>query len=160
MDIFLLDVMTEMLQSPLYFLSYIKRRTSYGDRFYSSHKLTILSYHLSKNLWLDKEYSMMYLEDDIGADLDLAMLTRRDGAPGLDTPKGILTDYKGTPYGKLIQQIDNLEHPSILDLGFLLLSLSGETIKNLNNGISHVLNLTKVDGQNHDITLSFGELDL
>jgi len=159
MDVFLLDVMTEMLQSPLYFLSYINRRTSYGDKFYSTHELTILSYHLSKNLWLDEEYSMMYLGDDIGADLDLAMLTRRDGAPGLDTPKGILTDYRGTAYDQLIQQINNLEHPSIIDLGFLLLSLGGETIKNLNNGISHILQLTKADGHNHDITFALAGMN-
>ncbi|RDC62649.1 SEC-C metal-binding domain-containing protein [Adhaeribacter pallidiroseus] len=159
MDVFLLDVMTEMLQSPLYFLSYINRRTFYGDRFYSSHELTILSYHLSKNLWLDGETSMMYLEDDIGAGLDLAMLTRRDGAPGLDTPKGILTDYKGTVFNQLIKEINNLDHPSILDLGFLLLSLSGETIQNLNKGFSYILKLCSEDSHNHDFTLGFDDLN-
>lgn len=30
MDVFLLDVMTELLQSPLYFLSYINKRAQYG----------------------------------------------------------------------------------------------------------------------------------
>jgi len=158
MDVFLLDVMTEMLQSPLYFLSYINRRTSYGDKFYATHELTTFSYHLRKNLWLDEENSMMYLGDDIGADLDLAMLTRRDGAPGLATPKGILTDYKGTKFDELIQEIDNLEHPSIVDLGFLLLSLSGDTIENINKSLAHILKLTKEDGLNHDVTFLFGEL--
>ncbi|MEW6520831.1 MAG: NERD domain-containing protein [Thermodesulfobacteriota bacterium] len=91
MDVFFLDVMTEMLQSPLHFLSYVNRRTLYGDKVFSTHELTILSYHLKQNLWMDGEYTMMQLGDDICADLDLAMLSRRDGVPGEQTPDGILT---------------------------------------------------------------------
>jgi len=159
MDVFLLDVMAEMLQSPLYFLSFINRRTTYGDKFYSTHELTVLSYHLRKNLWLDEENSMMYLGDDIGADLDLAMLTRRNGVPGLATPKGILTDYKGTIFDQIIQEINNLDHPSIVDLGFLLLSLSGDGIEDLNKSISHILKLNREDGLNHDFTFGFDDLD-
>ncbi len=52
MDVFALDAMTEMLSSPLQFLSYVDRRTGYTDRLMASHELTILSYHLKKNLWL------------------------------------------------------------------------------------------------------------
>ncbi|WP_228466716.1 YecA family protein [Adhaeribacter swui] len=124
----------------------------------STHELTILSYHLKRNLWIDNEYTMMQLEDDIGADLDLAMLTRRDGAPGLDTPEGILTKYKGTPFDLIITNINRLEHPSIIDLGFLLLSLSSEAIEPLNEGFTQILNLCKEDGNNHTLTLTFPEL--
>ena len=35
MDIFTLDVMTEMLNSPLYFLSYLEKRTGYSDKLIS-----------------------------------------------------------------------------------------------------------------------------
>ena len=50
MDIFLLDVMTEMLETPLYFLSYISKRTQYSEKISATHELTILSYHLKQNL--------------------------------------------------------------------------------------------------------------
>lgn len=96
MDVFFLDVMTEMLSSPLHFLSYINRRTSDGETIFSTHELTVLSYHLKQNLWMDDEFTMMHLEDNICADLDLAMLTRRDKVQGVDTPEGILTKYEGT----------------------------------------------------------------
>nr|WP_241498900.1 SEC-C metal-binding domain-containing protein [Rufibacter ruber] len=158
MNVFLLDVMTELLQSPLYFLSYINRRTSYGNKIHSTHELTILAYHLKKNLWMDDEYSMMYFEDDIGAGLDLAMLSRRDGVPGLDTPDGILTLYKGSYFDNIITDINKLEHPTIVDLGFLLLSLSGETIDSINKGINYIKKQTREDGLNHDITLAFGSM--
>ena len=43
MDVFALDAMTEMLNSPLHLLSYIDRRTGYTDKLMASHELTILS---------------------------------------------------------------------------------------------------------------------
>lgn len=157
MDVFLLDVMTEMLQSPLYLLSYINRRVSYGEKILSTHELTILSYHLKKNLWVDDEHTMLILEDDICVDLDLAMLTRRDNAPGSDTPEGILTKYKGTVFDQIIRDIDKLEHSATISLGFILLSLSGDTIEMINNGIAELIKRGRRDGQHHDLTLAMSD---
>lgn len=157
MDVFLLDVMTEMLQSPLHFLSYLNRRTSYGEKILSAHELTILSYHLKKNLWMDDEYTMMQLGDDICVDLDLAMLTRRDNAPGSDTPEGILTKYKGTAFDRIIKDIEQLEQPATIDLGFTLLSLSGDAIELINDGIAQLIKLGRKDGQHHDLTLAMSD---
>nr|WP_075746453.1 nuclease-related domain-containing protein [Pseudomonas alcaliphila] len=153
MDVFLLNVMTEMLQSPLHFLSYVNRRVEYAERILSNHELTILSYHLKQNLWIDDDTSMIQLGDDICADLDLAMLTRRNGAPGIETPEGILTKYRDTTYGQLIAEIDRLDDPATIDLGFILLSLSGETIEQINEGIDQLYKLHKEDGEHHDLTL-------
>ena len=157
MDVFLLDVMTEMLQSPLQFLAFINRRTTYGEKILSTHELTILSYHLKQNLWMDDEFSMMHLEDDICADLDLAMLARRDGIPGPLTPEGILTKHKGTRFDKLISEIERIENPATIDLGFILLTLSGETIEMVNDGISQLVTLGQKDGKHHDLTLGLRE---
>ncbi|EIS1038712.1 zinc chelation protein SecC, partial [Salmonella enterica] len=55
MDVFLLDVLTEFLRTPLYFLSYIDRRTTYNNKVFSSHELTVFSLHLKQNLWIDDE---------------------------------------------------------------------------------------------------------
>ncbi len=40
LDVFALDAITEMLSSPLQFLSYIKRRTGYAEKVFSGHELT------------------------------------------------------------------------------------------------------------------------
>lgn len=157
MDVFLLDVMTEMLQSPLHFLSYVNRRVEYAERILSNHELTILSYHLKQNLWIDSDISIIQLGDDICADLDLAMLTRRNGAPGIKTPEGILTKYKDTTYGQLIAEIDRLDDPATIDLGFMLRSLSGETIEQINEGVDQLCKLHKVDGKHHDLTLGIDQ---
>jgi len=157
MDVFFLDVATEMLKSPLHFLSYVNRRTMYGDKILSTHELTILSYHLKKNLWLDGEYTMMQLEDDICADLDLAMLVRRDGVPGNEAPDGILTKYEGTHFDRLVKDVELRDHPATVDFGFMLLTLSGDTIEVINDGISKLIELGEKDGKHHDLTLGISE---
>ncbi len=95
----------------------------------------------------------MILDDAIGADLDLAMLARRNNVPGKTTPSGILTKYQNTFFGRLITQIDQLDDPRTIDLGFMLLKLDEETIKRLNKGVSKLIKLSKRDGKNHDLTL-------
>lgn len=157
MDVFFLDVATEILQSPLHFLSYVNRRVKYFDRINSGHELTILSYHLKQNLWIEDEYTMINLGDDICADLDLAMLTRRDNAPGIETPEGILTKFEETFFGKIIKDIDSREDPGIIELGFMLLTLGEDTVNQLNVGVNELLRLSKIDGKHHDITLGVSQ---
>lgn len=155
-DVFTLDVLTEMLQSPLYFLSYINRRVRYSHAILAGHELTVLAYHLRRNLWLDDEYTMMQLGDDISADLDLAMLTRRCGVPGTKTPDGILTKYQNTAFGNIVGDIEGLEHPGAVNLGFHLLEMSGDTIERLNEGITAVAGLHAKDGRHHDFSIGVG----
>jgi hypothetical protein len=123
MDVFTLDTMAEMLNSPLFLLSYIDRRTGYDDRLSANHELTILSHHLKRNLWMSTQYDRMMLMDDISADLDLAMTVRREGIPGQGTPDGILTHPKGTPYRDLIVEIEREPRSELIDLGMMMLMM-------------------------------------
>ena len=85
-----------MLVSPLHFLSYIDRRTGYGDKVVSGRsRVTILGYHLSSNLWLSNDTEDLAY-DDLASSLDAAMAVRRDGVPGERMPPGILTLTKGS----------------------------------------------------------------
>jgi hypothetical protein len=45
-------------------------------RLLASQELTILGYHLKKNLWVDPEIGLMHLADDFSAGLDLALALR------------------------------------------------------------------------------------
>lgn len=156
-DVFTLDAVTEMLESPLRFLSYLHRRTLYADRLLASQELTILSYHLTQNLWLDDEHSMFVLDENHSADLDVAMTARRDGIPGKTTPEGILTRYEGTTLLRLIEDIEAKVDPGTIDLGFMLLMLSGDTIKDANCAIDQAVAKARRDGQTHDVTIGLGE---
>lgn len=156
MDVFALDAMTEMLSSPLQFLSYVDRRTAYTDKLMASHELTILSYHLKTNLWLDEEHAMFVLDDDISADLDLAMLVRREGIAGKGTPEGILTRFSATALGRMVKAIEARPDPATIDLGFMLLTLGEDTVLEVSAGIEQLAKQSIADGKNHDVTVGLG----
>jgi len=156
MDVFLLDVMAEMLHSPLYFLSYIDRRVGYDDSVLAANELTVLSHHLKTNLWLDSESNLLHLSEDIGSYLDAAMYARREGLPGQKTPDGILTRLKGTPLGQVIEQIEYVDDPASVDFGFMLLTLGEDTILALNEGIEEVVRLSRADSLHHDFSIRVG----
>jgi len=153
MDIFLLDTMVEMLASPLHFISFINRRTEYDNKVVASHELTVLSYHLRRNLWIEPKIGMFLLEDDVSADLDIAMMARRDGLQGETTPDGILTRIRKTKVGELIRQIENAENSELIDLGILLLSLNEGTVFELSKGIKTIVSRASVDRSNHDVSI-------
>jgi hypothetical protein len=157
LDVFTLDAMTEMLRSPLQLLSYIDRRTKYSDKLMASHELTILSYHLKQNLWLSEEHDMVMLGDDISTDLDLAMLARREGIPAKRTPDGILTRFAATTLGRFVKEIEARPDPGAIDLGFMLLTLSEETVVEVSRGIEELARRARVDGKSHDLTVGLGK---
>lgn len=152
MDVFALDAMTEMLSSPLHLLSYIDRRTGYADKLMASHELTILSYHLKQNLWVNDDHVMVLLDDDISADLDLAMLVRREGIAGKGTPDGILTRFAATALGRMVKAIETRPDPATIDLGFTLLTLGEATVVDISAGIDQIAKQAVVDGMSHDFT--------
>lgn len=156
MDVFALDALAEMLSSPLHFLSYVDRRTGYTDKLMASHELTILSYHLKQNLWVDDEHDMVLLDDDISADLDLAMLVRRDGIPGKGIPEGILTRFSATALGHMVKAIEARPDPATIDLGFTLLTLGEDTVLEVSAAIEQLAKQGIVDGKNHDVTVGLG----
>lgn len=156
MDVFALDAMTEMLSSPLHFLSYVDRRTGYTDKLMASHELTILSYHLKQNLWLDGKHDMVMLDDDISTDLDIAMLVRREGIPGKGTPEGILTRFSATALGRMVKAIEARPDPATIDLGFTLLTLGEDTVLEVSACIEQLAKQGIADGKNHDVTVGLG----
>ncbi|EOG8379214.1 YecA family protein [Pseudomonas aeruginosa] len=154
MDVFLLDVLTEMLDSPLRLLSYARLRAIAGDKLRVSHELTALGYHLNQNLWLDPTYSMASVDDSFAGDLDVAMTVRREGFPGKRTPPGILTHMLGTQYEQLIAQIERAADPAMLELGFVLLSLDSRACQHIHQGIAGITGMAMRDGRPHDFTFA------
>lgn len=157
MDVFTLDAMTEMLASPLQFLSYVNKRTGYSGKVMASHELIILSYHLKRNLWLEDKYRLVLLDDDISADLDVAMQVRRDGVPGKRTPDGILTRVAETTLGRIIADIEFSADPRIIDLGLMLLTLSEYAQVEISKAIDKIAGLARKDGVSHDCTVVLDE---
>jgi hypothetical protein len=156
LDVFTLDTMTEMLRSPLALLSYINRRTGYSERISAGHELTVLAYHLKHNLWIESGTDHLFLTDDISVDLDVAMTVRRDGIPGESVIEGPLTHIQRTVLGRLLRAIESRPDPKTIDLGYSLLTLSGQTVTNLSKQIEAMTLRTREDGGSHDLSIPMG----
>lgn len=157
LDVFALDTAAEFLNSPLRFLSYLDRRTRYADRILASNELTILGMHLRSNLWLEDGLHLMFIEDDISAELDVAMAVRRRGVPGRATPEGVLTRLSATTIGDVIAQIESSNNSSTIDLGFLLLQVSEDAVIDGSLAIDTIAARAVADRQPHDASLGFAD---
>jgi hypothetical protein len=147
--------MTEMLDSPLYLLSYIDRRTEVDGKVMSSHELNNLGYHLKQNLFVEGATSLMILDDDVGTDLNLSMLVRRENLPGPWTPSGILTKFQDTTLGKILRQIKSVSNPAMIGFGFAILSLSEDAFLEFSQSIDQLAQRARQDRRTHDITIQF-----
>jgi Nuclease-related domain len=156
-DIFLLDVLTEMLASPLQLLSYLNRRVNYGQRINSINELTILAYHLTHNLWIDDKYDMFALGEEVAIDLDTVMMARREGLEPEGVLKGVLSGLESTVVGRMLKAMENQEQPGLINLGFMLLTLSRESLDGLDAQLKDIARRTREDRQDHDFTLIFGK---
>lgn len=153
-DIFAIDAMTEMLESPLWFVDYLRRRSAYSEKLHVPDELTALSLHLKQNLWLEDQYDFVQLTDDISCDLDAAMTVRRDGMPGKRTPEGILTRFVGLTIMEILEEIEAKPQPETLEFAFTVLSCDEETVKKLSGGIDEACKRFRNDGRSHNFTMS------
>ena len=152
-DIFALDVITEILDNPLYFLSYLKRRSQYMEQVVSAQELTIFGFHLSQNLWINSGYDMMALDGDFRQDLDSVMIRRRRFHEESVVPEGILTKFKGTLMGTILQSLRKNNDPSMFNIGQRLLEMSEKSLHDFQVGCQRIIELTTIDGNIHDFSL-------
>jgi SEC-C motif len=110
---------------------------------------------LRHNLWIDANVNMAAVAEDYALDLDTAMTVRREGINGERTPKGILNRLEGSLVGRIIAAIEHSTDSALIDLGFMLLTLSGDTLDDLGRRLEQIARRTRHDGLSHDSTLVF-----
>jgi DNA-binding protein len=154
-DVFTLDVMAEFLDTPLHFLNYLDLRARAYDKLLVTNELIPLSYHLRNNLWLDDKYDMVNLGDDFTAHVDVVMTVRRQGAPGSREIKGVLTRYRGTPIGSIVEQIEAASIPQLTEMGIWLLQLSDDSANGLSRALESQNKAAIREGRTKDISLPF-----
>lgn len=152
LDVFALDVLSEMLSTPLYFTDYLSKRADFGERVMASHEMVVLSWYLKQNLFV-KPNEHYVLADDFLVELDLAMAVRRAGVAGQATPSGQLTRFRDTPIQRIIDAVERSERADVHRLGEVVLAMGSEAADQLSRGMSRILEQTKLDGRAHDITI-------
>ncbi len=154
-DVFFIDVLADLLKSPLHFLNYLELRTRFDDKFLASQELVMLGYHLKHNLWGEGENDFSTLDDRFTSDIDIAIMARRAGNPGNKVPEGILTRFDGTGIGKLLKQIQKIATPELIGLGMLFLQLSSEGADNINNCLDQLIISAMKKGTDRDFSIPF-----
>ena len=158
-DLFTIDVVTEMLPSPLRFLSYITLRAQYGERILVTNELATFGYFLRQNLWIEDGFNMMMLDDSVASELDAAMAVRRDNLPGNPTPSGILTKLQNTRLGKIVSQIENDPNQFSVGIGLAILEMGEESVRKISFLIDQMVRDSGRTGNHHDFTIPFKHLD-
>lgn len=152
-DVFFVDVLTEILESPLQLLNYMALRSRFDEKLSVSQEFAALGFHLKHNLWLEDQYDWINLGDDFTSSLDIAMTARRTGVAGAKTPAGILTRFRGSPIGNLLDQIEASATPDLVGLGTILLQMGSEAAKHINAGLIRLVHLAGKDHGHHDFSI-------
>ena len=134
-DVFLIDVVAEMLGTPLRFLSYLNRRVNYHEQILTPDELGVLAVHLRENLWIDEDTDMLAILDQAPYDLDAAMMVRRAGMPGEATPEGILKRLPPTVVGKIVAQVEAEPDPAAIEIGLMWLKLGEGVIRQIDAAV-------------------------
>lgn len=137
-DLFTLDVLSELVPSPIRVLAYLERRSLYYDRIMVTNELGVLGYFLKSNLWLESENDFLNLDDSLSSDIDSAVIVRREGLPGKDTPEGLLTRFKDTFVGRVIDDVDRNPNALCVELGLSLLEMGEDGINNIEALVSRI----------------------
>lgn len=158
MDVFLLDLIAEMLDSPLFFLDYLEKRCSFGADLVSNHELTTLSTYIQHNLYFNGNPNCIMLEDSLSSELELAMLARREGFETERTPNGILTVESRYKFiGGILRSIKNSKSLEKQKLGVLILSLAEDVLGQLNHKLGQMIEASHHGKPHSDITIGISE---
>ena len=157
-DVFFIDTLAEMLPSPLHIFDYLIKRTDYGSSIVLNHELSTLAVYINQNLYFQNEFQHVMLDDNVTCDLELAMMARRDHLENVPLiPDGLLTRFKNSYIGKLIDQVCNSDSYKLQQIGFHLLSLDEQTINFVNEAIEKMIAQFHVDLHHHDLTIPISE---
>ena len=155
-DIFALDTMTEMLDSPLKFLHYLSQRTRKSKLLIANNEHELIGTYLQGGLAFKDEFTLVIVDPEVSDDIDIAMEVRRNNAEGFNLPENLFDRLSGTHLGKIINVLEHTPTPIATNLGLVLLDAiqSSLTIEAMQKKIDKILQMV-ARGSNSAI-FSFG----
>jgi hypothetical protein len=156
-DVFFLDTLVEILYNPLVFLDFINKRVKYSNEISGNNEFAILGYYLTNNLYFEHEKpSRVHFDESFSHSIDFLMMSRRGALPyPYEIENSILDRCRANSASGLLSNIGSTEFPEVLDLGFLILNLNSSAYDEFNQKINRILQLSRGDGKNHDLSMSF-----
>lgn len=142
-DIFALDTMTEMLESPLKFLHYLSQRTRKPKLLIASNEHELIGMYLKYGLAFKEDVDIAWVDENISDDIDIAMEVKRNNAEGFNLPENLFDKLSGTHFGNMINVLENSPSPTATNLGLALLDAiqSSIPIEDMNRKIDKILGM-------------------
>ena len=116
-DIFALDTMTEMLDSPLKFLHYLSRRTRKPKFLLASNEHELIGTYLKNGLVFEEDVDIVCVDENISDYIDIAMEVKRSNAEGFSLPENIFDKFSDTHLGDIINLLENNPGDLTISLG-------------------------------------------
>ena len=159
-DVFALDTVAEILDSPARFLHYLLQRGSRSQRRHTNQEYELLSLHLKHGLEFGEDITDVFVESDLAGDIDLLMCIRRDGAEGPVPSISVLDQYANTYFGSILRVLEQNGDPSAVDLALVLLEIShsSQAIEGVNRKIEKCVDLVKSGSDHRFCSLGLSEL--
>jgi hypothetical protein len=151
LDLFLLDVLCEILPHPLYFLGYVDSRARMADSVVASHEIAVLGFFL-KTTFPSASNELFALNDDTAIDVNIAMTARRTHMPGARVPPGLLVALSSPKLDRLMSDIERLEEAATVDFMIRLLSMGITSIEDFARAYDRMFS-THLDLPTRDITV-------
>ena len=151
-DIFIFDLMYKILPSPIYFLSYLDKRTRYYERISTTSEFQLLAVHVVHNLWLENNVDFTNFDPTLSFFLDETVEKLYQPSPELKLADGYLTMIQESAVGELIKQFADSDKPEMIELGLFLLELNGSYITEINNGLKHIRETAKTKGESNFVS--------
>jgi hypothetical protein len=155
LDVFLLDVLCEILSRPLYFLGYVDSRARMADSVVASHEIAALGFFL-KTTFPSVGKDLYALNDDTAIDVNIAMTARRTAISGARVPPGLLVALSLPKLERLMSDIERMEEAATVDFMILLLSMGIRSIEDFAQAYDQMFS-THVDLPTRDITLHLND---
>ena len=158
-DLFLIDVLAEMLPSPLHFLSYIIWRERFDERVLATNEFPTFGFYLQNNRRVDSKFNLALIEPSMAGELDVAMAARRGGVPGESIPRGTLTKLNDTRLGKIISEIEHDPNRFSVEIGLAILEMPEEAISRISIAIDNMIQDSGRTGYHRDLTMAMKPID-
>ena len=156
-DVFTLDAICKMLDTPLYLFDFLHKRTKYASRIFSGSEFSILSFYLSHNLHIKEDNGILGIDESFAVELDMAMAARRYKILDRETPRGILTMFEGSIFDSIFNYINAREDGDLLTLGYLLLEHNGEGLKELDEKCAQIIENARNEHEGPGLVIKLGD---
>jgi len=155
-DLFFIDVLTEMLSSPLRIISYIIQRAHIDQETWMPNEFVSFGYHLRRGFRYNVSFEEMRVDEIRNGKLYTSMFARRNNFPGEVNLGGVWAIVEGTVLAKIVSQIEYDSSDISVGVGLVILRMSEKDILDTCLKIDKIIHDFASNGLGQRLKISIG----